>query len=88
MFDTFTTMLYEVDVVIVKPLNDTNRRFLEAVQRSANRVVRFGGDGRSIRLTVEVAGLCREDAIRSAAREVARIFPSAQNEKYSEPRPT
>jgi hypothetical protein len=79
-------MLYEVDVIIRKPLDDRTRQFLDAVQRSANRVVRFSGDGGSIKVTVEVSGLCREDVIRSAAGEVARIFPASNDERYGEPR--
>ena len=81
-------MPYEVDVTIPKPLDDKTRRFLDAVRHSANRVIRFGGDNASIKLTVEVAGMCREDAIRAAAGEVARIFPASADEKYSEPRET
>ena len=60
--------------------------FFESARRSANRLIRFQGGPESIRLTVEVAGMCREDAIRSAAREVASIFPACENEKYEEPR--
>jgi hypothetical protein len=56
-------MQYEVDVTIPKALDDRTRRFLEAVQNSANRVIRFDGDAGSIRLTVEVAGQCRDDAL-------------------------
>jgi hypothetical protein len=81
-------MHYEVDVTVPHPLDDRNRRFLDSVQRSANRVVRFRGDARSITVTVEVAGLCREDALRAAAGEVARIFPASRDEKYGEPRLT
>ena len=79
-------MRYEVEVTISKPLDDRTRRFLDAVQHSANRVVRFTGDDGSTKVTVEVAGLCREDAIRSAAAEVARIFPASNDERYGEPR--
>jgi hypothetical protein len=79
-------MHYEVDVTIPKALDATTERFLEAVQQSANHVVSFTGSGGSIRLTVEVAGMCREDAIRAAAGEVARIFPASNDEKYGEPR--
>ena len=79
-------MLYEVDVIIAKPLDERMRRFLDAVQHSASRVMRFSGDSGSIRVTVEVAGLCREDAIRAAAGEVARIFPGSNDERYGEPR--
>ena len=79
-------MQYEVDVTIAKPLDDRTRRFLDAVQRSANRVVRFTGNSASTKLTVEVAGLCREDAVRSTAAEVARIFPASNDERYGEPR--
>ena len=79
-------MHYEVAVTIPKALDDRTRRFLDAVQRSANRLVRFSGDGTSVTLIVEVAGMCREDAIRAAAGEVARIFPTTSDEKYGEPR--
>jgi hypothetical protein len=81
-------MRYEVDVTIAKPLDDRTRRFLEAVQRSANRVVRFSGNALSVTVTVDVAGLGRDDAIRSAAAEVARIFPASNDERFGEPRPT
>jgi hypothetical protein len=79
-------MRYEVAVTIPKALDDQTRRFLDAVQRSANRLVRFSGDARSIRLIVEVSGMCREDAMRAAAGEVARIFPACNEENYGEPR--
>jgi hypothetical protein len=78
-------MHYEVVVTIPKALDDRTRRFLDAVQHSANRLVRFTGDPSSIKLTLEVAGMCREDAIRAAAGEVARIFPASSDEKYGEP---
>ena len=80
-------MRYEVDVTVQHALDANTGRFLDSVQRSANRVLRFRGDDRTITLTVEVAGLCRDDAIRGAAGEVARIFPAICDEKYSEPRP-
>lgn len=79
-------MLYEVDVTLALPLDDQNRRFLDAVQHSANRVVRFTGDGGSTTVTVEVAGMCRADAVRAAAGEVARIYPGSNDERYGEPR--
>jgi hypothetical protein len=78
-------VIYEVEVTLPRALDDQTRRFLDAVQRSANRLVRFGGNSDSIKLTVEVAGMCREDAIRAAAGEVARIFPASSDEKYGEP---
>ena len=81
-------MQYEVEVTIPQPLDERTRRFLDMVRRSANRLVRFAGDAGSIRLTVEVTGQCRQDAVRAAAGEVARIFPSSDNERYGEPRPT
>ena len=81
-------MRYEVDVTIPKSLDDRTARFLESARRSANRLIRFKGGADCIRLTVEVSGMCREDAIRSAAREVAGIFPACENEKYGEPRET
>jgi len=77
-------MHYEVDVLLRQPLDDRTRRFLEAVQSSANRVIRFRGDATSVYLTVRVSGLCRDDAIRAAAGEVARIFPRSSDEKYVE----
>ena len=80
-------MHYEVDVVVRHPLDERTRRFLTDVQRSANQVVRFRGDERAVCVTVEVAGQCRDDAIRAAARQIARIFPASQDEKYSEPHP-
>jgi hypothetical protein len=81
-------MNYEVEVTMARALDDQTRRFLDAVQPSANRLVRFTGDSASIRLTVEVAGMSQEDAVRAAAGEVARIFPASNDEKYGEPRPT
>ncbi len=78
-------MRYEVDVVIPEPLNDLNRRFLDAVQRSANRLVGFRGDDESITLILDVSGMCREDALRAASSEVARIFPACNEKRYGEP---
>jgi hypothetical protein len=49
----------EVDVTVTKPLDDRMRQFLDAVQRCANRVVRFSGDGGSIRVTVLTEGRAR-----------------------------
>jgi hypothetical protein len=51
-------------------------------------LVRFSGDSTSTKLTVEVAGTCRDDAVRAAAGEVARIFPACNDEKYGEPHQT
>jgi hypothetical protein len=79
-------MHYEVEVTIRKPLDDQNRRFLEAIERSANRLIHFTGDDTSIRLTVDVSAMDREQAVRAAAGEVARIFPSSNDEAYGEPR--
>jgi hypothetical protein len=81
-------MHYEVDVIIPTGLNSQTRRFLDSVQRSANRVVRFAGDSGSTTLTVEVAGMCRDDAVRAAAGEVVRIFPACRNASFGEPRQT
>ena len=63
-------MHYEVEVTIPRPLDEATARFLEAVCRSANRVRRFHGDRAGIHLTVEASGMCREDAVRCAVREV------------------
>ena len=79
-------MHYEVDVTIPRPLDEQTTRFLESVCRSANRVSRFHGDDAGIRLTVEVSGMCREDAIRSAVREIAGIFPGRTDGRYGEPK--
>ena len=73
-------MRYEVDVTIPRPLDERTREFLDACRRAANPVVRFSGDGRAIRLTVEVAGLSRNEAMRAAAGEVARILPNCDAE--------
>jgi hypothetical protein len=81
-------MHYEVDVTIPRPLDEPTSRFLEAVCRSANRVSRFRGDGTGIHLTVEVSGMCREDAVRSAVREVAGIFPGRTDSTFGEPSET
>ena len=85
-FDMVALMNFEVDVIIPRALDDTTRRFLDAVQRSANRLVRFGDDETSTSLTVNVAGLDHEDAIRAAAREVARIFPACEDKRFGEPK--
>jgi hypothetical protein len=88
MFATVGFMHYEVEVIIPKVLDEQTRLFLDAVQRSANRLVRFRSGSGSIRLTVEVSGMCREDALRAAVGEVARIFPASNDERYEEPRLT
>jgi hypothetical protein len=79
-------MHYEVDVTIPRPLDEPTSRFLQAVCRSANRVSRFRGDGAGIHLTVEVSGMCREDAVRSAVREIAGIFPGRTDSRFGEPK--
>src|SRR5664279_4537637 len=48
MFDTLSYVHFEVDLEIQHPLDDQARRFLTDVQRSANRVLRFRGDERTI----------------------------------------
>jgi hypothetical protein len=80
-------MNYQVEVTLARPLDDRTRRFLDAVQRSANRLVSYTGDSASIRLTVEVTAMGHEGAVRAAAGEMARIFPASDDEKYGEPRP-
>jgi len=55
---------------------------------SPSREDRYRGDGAGIHLTVEVAGMCRDDAVRSAVREVAGIFPGRTDGRYGEPRLT
>jgi hypothetical protein len=78
-------MRYEVEVIIPKPLDDSTRRFLDSVQRSANQLDSFSGDRASTTLVAGVAGMAPEDAVRAAAREVARIFPNSNDKKYGEP---
>lgn len=79
-------MHYEVDVTIARALDDSTRRFLEAVRQAANRLTGFEGDHRRVTLTVEVTAGCPTDAVRAAAGEVARIFPGCADEKYGQPR--
>jgi hypothetical protein len=79
-------MHYEVEVTIPKALDEPTRRFLNSVQRSANRLVRFTGDSTSIKLTVDVSGMRPADAVRAAAGEVPSIFPNSNDERYGEPR--
>jgi HSP20 family molecular chaperone IbpA len=69
---------FEVDVLLNQGLDESTRRFLQSVQASANRVIRFDGDDRSVRLTVDVAGMTRDEAIRAAAhrRTVTLRFES------------
>jgi hypothetical protein len=86
MFATVPLMLFEVEVTIPMPLDDSTRRFLDAVQRSANRLVGFSGDNSSTNLLVEVTVMRHEDAVRAAAGEVARIFPNRGDQRYGEPR--
>lgn len=81
-------MHFEVDVMVQHPLDERSRRFLTDVQRSANRVIRFSGDERTITVTVEAHAYDRDGAVRSAIGEVARIYPSVQFQPVGEPRPT
>jgi hypothetical protein len=78
-------MVFQVEVTVRQPLDEKTRRFLEAARLSANRIIRFTGDGRFIKLTVEAAGLTHDEALRSAAGEVARILPASKPE-FEEPR--
>ncbi len=81
-------MRFEVDVVVQHPLDEQAERFLSAVQRSANRVLRFRGDGQRIVVTVEAHAYDRAGAVRAAIREVATIYPQCSFEPSGEPRPT
>ena len=80
-------MSFEVDVVVHQPLDEQAERFLTSVQRSANRVVRFRGDERSIVITVEAHAYDREGAVRAAVQEVAHIYPLVKFETTGEPSP-
>jgi hypothetical protein len=73
-------MRYEVEVVVPRPLNDKTAQFLSAAMLSANKVLWFCGDGHCVRLTVEAVGMTRNEAIRQAAREIAKIFPTDKPE--------
>ena len=81
-------MHFEVDVVVQHPLDHHAERFLTSVQRSANRVLRFRGDDRTIIVTVEAHAHDREGAVRAAIQEVAHIYPQYSFEPTGEPRPT
>ena len=61
-------MHFEVDVIVQHPLDERSRRFLTDVQNSANRVVRFRGDERSITVTVEAHAYDRDGAVRVGHR--------------------
>jgi hypothetical protein len=52
-----------------KPLDDSIRRSLDAVQRFAKQLVSFSGDTATTTLVVEVAGMASEDAVRAAVGE-------------------
>jgi hypothetical protein len=71
---------YEVEVKVPQPLTEDIRRFLTAAQSSANRILGFRAVDGSIRLTVEAGGATRNEAIRQAAREVAKVFPAGRPE--------
>jgi hypothetical protein len=77
---------FEVDVEIQHPLDEHGRRFLTDVQRSANRVLRFRGDDRTIVVTIEAHAHDREGAISAAVREVAHIYPMLSFRPLGEPR--
>jgi len=80
-------MHFEVDVVVQHPLDERSKRFLADVQRSANRVLRFRGDDRTITVTVEAHAYDKDGAVRSAVAEVARIYPTVRFEAQGQPRP-
>ena len=68
-------MHYEVDMVLQMPFDDTARRFLTSVRRSANQVPRFRGGDSTTTITVEAHATDRDGAIRAAQSEIARIYP-------------
>jgi hypothetical protein len=80
-------MRYEVDMVVQTPFDDRARRFLAAVQSSANRVLRFRGDASSITITVEAHAMDRGGAIKAARREIAHIYPGGDYLEVGDPRP-
>jgi hypothetical protein len=71
---------FEVEILVPQELTETTRRFLSAAQTSANRILRFSGDDRVIRLTIEATGMNRNEAVRAAAMEVAHILPNSYPE--------
>jgi hypothetical protein len=79
-------MHYEVDMLVRLPLDDTARRFLTDVEKSANRVLRFHGDESSITITVEAHAIDPEDAVKSARGQMARIYPGTDYQAVGEPR--
>lgn len=81
-------MHFEVDVVVQHPLDERSCRFLTDVQGSANRVLRFRGDDRTITVTVEAHAYDEDGAVVSAMAEVARIYPTVKFQTEGQPRPT
>jgi hypothetical protein len=79
-------MRYEVDVIVQHPLDERAGRFLSDVLRSANKVVGFRGDDRTITLTVEAHAMDRQGAVGAAIREVASIYPLVQFRASGPPR--
>jgi len=79
-------MHFEVDVVVQHPLDERARQFLTSVQKSANRVLRFHGDERTITLTVEAHAYDDVGANRAAVQEVAHIFPVVKFQPVGKPR--
>jgi hypothetical protein len=88
MFDIVRPVHFGVDIEVQHPLDEQTRRFLTAVQRSANRVLRFRGDERTIIVTVEAHAYDREGAVSAAIREVAHIYPTVRFGTTGEPRLT
>ena len=71
---------FEVETLVPQELTETTRRFLSAAQTSANRILRFSGDQKVIRLTIEATGMNRNEAVRATAMEVAHILPNSYPE--------
>jgi len=87
LFATVDPMHLEVDVIVQHPLDVRAERFLSSVQRSANRVLRFRGDGPRTVVTVEAHAMDRSGAVRAALQEVAHIYPLVEFEESGEPGP-
>lgn len=62
-------------MVVEVPLDARSERFLQSVQRSANRVLRFTGSDVVVVVTVEAHAFDGAGAIKAAIQEVARIYP-------------
>jgi hypothetical protein len=79
-------MHHEVDMIVNRPFDDSARRFLAAAQVSANRVLRFRGDDRSITITLETHAMDGDGAVKVALWEIAHVYPGGDYQEVGESR--